>query len=136
MDTTKKIKSFVILETILLISHLIFSFSLEQSLPLSLQNYLHLQSQSEISTADLVIIWGGIPVLLAYIVSVVGLLLTKVWAKNLYLFVSMAGYALAPFLGPTVEHAMSATIYDLGTLTGGVVLALLFFTRSSFDKSM
>ena len=135
MDTTKIIKLFVVAEIILGVVYLFLTFSLESKLPPLLQDYLALIYESEITTVDLVVLWGGIPVLLVYGVAVVGLLYTRIWAKNVYAFSALAGYALRPFIGPTVEHAISATVYDLATLLTGVILALLFFTNSAFNKA-
>ena len=134
MDTTKTIKKFVILEIALVLAYLILSFLLESSLPPLLQEYLTVQGESEINASDLVALWAGIPILLLYLVSIVGLLITRVWAKNMYLFVVIVGYLVSPFLGPTVEHAYTATLYDAITLIEGGILVLLFFTNSEFNK--
>jgi hypothetical protein len=135
MDTTKIIKILVVLEVLLLLAYLGLSFSLESHLPAVLQQYLNQELESGLSTSDQVALWGGIPVLLCYVASVVGLLLTKAWGKGLYILTAMAGYLLAPFLSPTIEHAASATVCDLGSVTEGAILALLFFTKSAFNKS-
>ncbi len=135
MDTTKIIKLFVIFDLLLMAVYLVVSFSMESHLPLLLQEYLAQEMESEISTADLVALWVGIPGLLIYFISVAGFLLTKAWAKNLYVFGTVLAFALFPFMGPMVEHALSASIYDLSSLTTGAILALLFFTSSAFNKA-
>lgn len=135
MDTTKIIKRFVILELTLMITGFVLSFSLESKLPDLLQEYLAFQSESDINTTDLFVLCSGIPLMIIYLVAAVGLLLTKTWAKNLYALGTIAGLLLSPFLGPTVEHAMTAATFELSSLTEGAILALLFFSNSAFKEN-
>ncbi len=72
--------------------------------------------------------------LIALIAGLVGILRTKIWGKYIYLGSAAFGYLLAPTLGPTVEHAYSAAIYDLSSLAAGGAITLLLFTQSSFNK--
>ncbi len=130
MDTTKIIKLFVILELILLVAGFIIWPPTQSHLPPLLQEYLD-QEMETINIVDLI----TIPVLLIYIISAVGLLLTKIWAKNLYVLSTILVYALIPFMGPAVEHAFFATINHLGSLITGAILALLYFTSSAFNKA-
>ncbi len=135
MDTTKLIKIFAILEVCLAVMYLTLSFYLESHLPFLLQEYIAHEMESEINTKDIIFLWVGIPVLAVHVVSVVGLLLTKVWAKNLYVLGSVFSIVLVPFIGPTVDHAFSAAISDLSLLVAGAILTFLFFTNSAFNKS-
>lgn len=135
MDTTMIIKRLVLLQLALGVIYLVVTFVLESRLPELLQEHLASQPESEPSSANSVALVGGIPIVLLYFIAVIGLLCGKSWSKNLYAIVAASSYLLAPLLGPTVEHAVSSTFYDLSTLTIGAVLALLFFTNSAFNKS-
>jgi hypothetical protein len=131
MDTTRTIKLFVVLEVILLISYLSLSWHFESHLPGLLVQYLNQDSLNDWSILGVV---TGFLFLALYVAAIIGLLLTKVWAKTLYVVSFIAGYALFPFLDPTVEHAISATFSGLLSATEGFILALLFFTSSAFSK--
>ncbi len=135
MDTTKTIKTFVALEIFLFLAYVGLSFYLESYLPEILEQYLTQEAESDFSNSNSLALLGGILILPLYAASIVGLLLTKMWGKSLYVITFVVSYALSPFWGPTVEHALSTTVYDLGSVTQGVILALLFFTNSAFNKS-
>ena len=135
MDTTKIIRLLVLLELALLLLSLFATFRLESYLHPLLQEYLALQELSAPTTQDSIILWVGIPFVLAHIVSVVGLLFVKIWAKYLYLFVIVVEHMLTPFVGPFVEHGLTTAISNLGVLLQGAILAMLFFSSSAFNKS-
>ena len=78
MDTTKIIKLFVTLELFFLAAALIIWSLTQPHLPPLLQEYLDQEMETKINIVDLI----TIPVLLIYIISAVGLLLTEMWAKN------------------------------------------------------
>ena len=82
MDTTKIIKLFVILQILLGVIGFVIWFPVQSHLPLSLQEYLNHDMEAEIDIVDLL----AFTTLLIYMISVVGLLLTKMWARNLYAF--------------------------------------------------
>lgn len=130
MDTTKIIKLFVILQILLGVIGFVIWFPVQSHLPLSLQEYLNHDMESEIDIVDLL----TFPALPMYMISVVGLLLTRMWARNLYAFSILLNYASISLMGPTVEHAFSTTLAHLGSLTDGAILALLYFTSSAFNK--
>ena len=82
MDTTKIIKLFVILKVLLLVTYFVIWSPMQSHLPPSLQEYLNHDMEAEIDIVDLL----AFTTLLIYMISVVGLLLTKMWARNLYAF--------------------------------------------------
>lgn len=134
MDTTKLIKNLVIIEFVLAAIYVVLTFSLEKFLPVQLQEYLIAEAVSEWTTADTIDLVIGVPLIIALIAALVGILRTKLWGKYLYLGTAAFGYLLAPTIGPTVEHAYSAAIYDLSSLAAGGAITLLLFTPSSFNK--
>ena len=136
MDTTKLIKNLVIIEFVLAAIYLVLTFSLEKFLPIQLQEFLVAEANAEWTTGDTVDLIVGIVMLIALIAGLVGILRTKIWGKYIYLGSAAFGYLLAPTLGPTVEHAYSAAIYDLSSLAAGGAITLLLFTQSSFNKSV
>lgn len=130
MDTTRFIKLFVILQILLAVTGFVM-FPMQSHLPPSLQEYLSHDMESETDIVDLLAFYA----LLIYMISVVGLLLTKMWARNLYAFSMLLNYASISLMGPTVEHAFFTTLAHLDSLTDGAILALLYFTSSAFNKT-
>jgi len=135
MDTTKNIRLLVVLEIITTLIYLFLTFYLESQLPDLLQQYLLQEKESEFNNTDIITAIIGVPFLICYFTSITGLLFVKTWAKNLYIFTVIAGYLSAPLLGPSIEHAISAAVYDVTTIIEGAILALLLFTKSAFNKS-
>lgn len=131
MDTTKIIKLFVILQILLVVTGFIIWFPMQSHLPPSLQEYLSHDMEAEIDIVDLL----AFSILSIYMISVVGLLLTKMWARNLYAFSMLLNYASISLMGPTVEHAFFTTLSHLSSLTDGAILVLLYFTSSAFNKT-
>ena len=131
MDTTKIIKLFVILKILLAVTGFAIWSPMQSHLPPSLQEYLSHDMEAEIDIVDL-LAFLTLPI---YMISVVGLLLTKMWARNLYAFSMLLNYALISLMGPTVEHAFYTTLDHLDSLADGAILALLYFTSSAFNKT-
>lgn len=131
MDTTKIIKLFVILQILLGVTGFVIWFPTQSHLPPLLQEYLSHDMEAEIDIVDLL----AFLVSLIYIISVVGLLLTKMWARNLYAFSILLNYASISLMGPTVEHAFFTTLSHLDSLADGAILVLLYFTSSAFNKT-
>ena len=129
MDTTKIIKLFVILQILLAVTGFVM-FPMQSHLPPSLQEYLSHDIEAETDIVDLLAFYAS----LIYMISVVGLLLTKMWARNLYAFSILLNYASISLMGPTVEHAFFTTLAHLDSLTDGAILVLLYFTSSAFNK--
>jgi len=50
------------------------------------------------------------------------------WAAWLYLVSLLIGYALFPFTGPTVEHALADAVDELAILMSGSIIGLAFFS--------
>lgn len=130
MDTTKIIKLFVILQILLAVTGFVM-FPMQSHLPPSLQEYLSHDMESETDIVDLL----AFSISSIYMISVVGLLLTKMWARNLYAFSMLLNYASISLMGPTVEHAFFTTLSHLSSLTDGAILVLLYFTSSAFNKT-
>ncbi|WP_444884620.1 hypothetical protein [Microbulbifer sp. PSTR4-B] len=62
------------------------------------------------------------------LVSVVGLLLFKSWARHVYAAGFVAAFALYPFMGVTVYSGFSQVLYDISMVLSGVLLALMYYS--------
>lgn len=82
-----------------------------------------LEGSSLIIVATLALIAG-----IMAVVSYVGLLLFKSWARHVYLAVFVVVFALYPFMGVTVYSGVGQIFYDLSMVLSGVVLALAYYS--------
>lgn len=134
MSQDKAIKILVIANIISLPIVVFLSFYLEPSLPPLLVEFLGQEMERENTSLELAVSFLTIPVLLVHLVALFGVLLSKQWARFPLLCTSILFYALTPFLGPYVDHSISATLDSLSSLFLGALLALLFFGESTFNK--
>ena len=112
------------------------SFYLESFLPIQLQDYLQLESEREITSAETILLVFAIPIVLAHLVSIVGIIFVKTWAKKIYVYSILGLLLIIPFTGPYVAHAVASTIGTLTSIIDGIIIGLLFFSYSAFNKSM
>lgn len=131
MDTTKIIKKLVILEIVLFVVYIATSIHFEQQLPPLLQDYLAEELESDFTTLELLFLVVYLPI---YVISVIGLLRTKIWAKNLFVTAAISSYFILPFLGAYVDHGIPATIDSVAAAVEGAIVALLLFSSSAFNK--
>lgn len=127
MKSATMLRLCVALELALIVISIVLSMVLQPFLPEPLRAWLA-QNEQQLRPADLALFALFVPLLIALVVASVGLLLLKRWAAWLYLYVNVLGLLLVPFTGPTVEHAVAETFSEAGTMLGGVVLALAFFS--------
>lgn len=125
MNIVTHIKSMVVFEFLLIALAIYSSVHFEESLSPLLQQYLDDSIESSFENIALLL---AIPILLLSIVSSIGLLFTKLWAKKYYIFSTLAIYPLGFFDIPTVEHAVSITFEEIAILVSGIIIALLLYT--------
>lgn len=134
MSQDKVIKILAIANIISLPVLVALSFFLESSLPPLLVDFLEQEMERESTNVELVVSFLTIPVLLVHCVALIGVLLSKQWARIPLLCTSIIFYVLTPFLGPYVDHGISATLDSLSSFILGALLVLLFFGESTFNK--
>ena len=129
MDTTQLIRKLIIAEIAIILLYIIVSFVLTtyfEELLIECDIYL----EEDFTLFDLALLL----LLVAYIVAVVGFFNSLAWAGNLYFSLAVVGLLLTPFTGPTIEHALTGTILDIGSILSGIIIALLIFTPSVFKS--
>lgn len=78
-----------------------------------------------------------VPAMLAFALLPLGLAAwLGVWllwrpARRLYTAAAAAGLAITPLFGPTVEPTWVGTLFDLGTMSSGAILALLYLSPAA-----
>lgn len=65
---------------------------------------------------------------IAAIVSFVGLLLFKSWARHVYLAGFVAAFSLYPYIGLAVYSGVAQILYDLSMVLSGVILSLAYYS--------
>jgi len=133
IDTTKHIKYLALSQLILLPLGILVSLALESHLPPLLKEYV----QKYVN--EITMIEGIITILLSvvaifYVASLFGFIFEKRWAKNVYVACTLLSIILGLGIGPYVEHAFSAWLDILSSVISGMLLALLFFTNSVFNR--
>jgi len=129
MKLEKTLKIFVIISWICSILYVISSIILESSLPTNLQNYLRNEVLRERTEFDLILDMIMIILMLWYIISTIGLYLTKNWTKISYTIACISIFILTLFFDPIVDHAISAVISSINSVIMGMILGLLYFTN-------
>ncbi|MEH6552386.1 MAG: hypothetical protein V7744_20620 [Pseudomonadales bacterium] len=81
-------------------------------------------TEREFSTLSLL---AGVAIVSA-IVSYVGLLLFKSWARHLFVFSLLLTLCLYPWVGVTVFDIYSLVLSELSTLLTGVILMLVYYS--------
>ena len=133
MDTTRIIKNLVIFEVVLIVAYIVASMYFEEQLSPLLQEHLAEELESDFSLIEVLFVALYLP---AYLVSIIGLLRTKIWAKNLFVVTAISSYFILPFLGPYVDHAVPATLDSVGAAVEGAIVVLLLFSSSAFNKAI
>lgn len=102
------------------------SIALGDRLPIALQEF-NQQLNDQYTVADGIV---GAVCTLTWLVSFVGLMLLRPWAKLVYV-ASSAGIALVTFFGPPAVAAPGAAsaLYDLGAMAAGATVFMLYFTE-------
>lgn len=98
-------------------------------LPLQLQEYLQWQSEQEFTDTENIIFYASMFLLLACLITSIGLYLFKPWAKQAYIFVRVVALTAIVAMGPVVDHAFPSAIDTISTVMFGFILALLLYTN-------
>lgn len=84
---------------------------------------------SEDALTDLVLLHSlGYLIAFAYLVAYLGMFFFVDWARKLFAFLLIAGSALIPIQGLSVQSGLEGMLGYLLTLGDGVVLGLSFFS--------
>lgn len=95
---------------------------------------LALEKESELSFLEnypLISLTIFLPWLMAVLASTIGLCFFKHWARALALYSTLIGFALYPFLGPSVCSALASALTEASSLVLGAVLAVAYYSPLS-----
>ncbi len=137
MDTSKIIRSTIIIQWALIALGFTISFFEEQNLPPSLKTYLQLENEAGLSNIESIGLCLVTVALLGFIVSSIGVYQFKRWSRSLYLWSNIFGFWTLPFLGVTITTPYSDMFGSASTFVIGMTVCLLYFSdaREHFEKT-
>tara|TARA_R110001599_G_scaffold258796_1_gene459081 strand:+ start:175 stop:579 length:405 start_codon:yes stop_codon:yes gene_type:complete len=101
------------------------AFTYESRLPPELAAYLEAQYQNDLPIIEWVL---GVFALFALIASV-GIIFFARWARSVYLIGVVVTTAGTVFSGPLVQSSLETGIYEVGMVTDGLLIALMYFSE-------
>ena len=128
MRSSTVLRICVVLEWVFVGMAIALSYLLESSLPAPLRDWLAADAEANLAPHEVAVLIAMIPLLIGVLIGGIGLLFLKRWAAWLYLIAVIIGYALFPFMGPTVEHAVADAFDEMATLLSGLIIGLAFFS--------
>ncbi|WP_158137381.1 hypothetical protein [Vibrio metschnikovii] len=106
---------------------IIAGFSLSETLPPILQEYLLQAEKKEVSNFEMVfLLVASLALLVLLPVSTVGLWKFKRWARTLYIVISIVFIPLSIFVGPIVMNSWEAMFNEIAILLEGILIAMMF----------
>lgn len=129
--TKRQFRILIVLNWLLTIIAAIVFLSTRTSLPTELKTYLENQGSSGESTADSILLWVDVSLLVFAIVVSIGLLLFKRWARNFLFAVYVLSVSLIPTRAVYIDTGWAQLMFTLETMTGGMILALVYFSPLS-----
>ena len=113
------------------------SFATESLLPAPLRDYLASQADPDLTVPDWLLFVVGIPLLVALLVSIVGLYRFWPFARPLTVIVWIVGLIFQAFLGPTVDSGLATSLYELAAVLNGIIIAVIYITPAKiwFEKT-
>jgi hypothetical protein len=138
IDTTIIIKKLAVLNIAFILIGLIFSFQAESMLPYQLRQYVELinQSANGVTVLEAFKAMFALLLIISWLCACAGLLMTKIWAKNLYIL-TIAVAALLSFMppyDPVIEPYFVNIVFEVTSIISGGMICLLLFSKSSFQQ--
>ena len=122
------LRSLLVLKMVFLATGVVLSMVLESSLPEPLRTYLESTAEADPTMSEWMAVGTGIVLLGLLGIATVGLWFFWPPARGMYLATTLAGFALTPLFGPTVEDRWSGVCGDIVMFLAGVVLAVIYWT--------
>ena len=127
---TEILKKLAKIELVLIAFSILAAFLTEQYLPQELQEYLAKDLDSMPSTIQSIGIILFLVTAIIHIISLVGLMLEKPWARKYFIITIIIIYPMCLFIGHNVVHSIAYVIDQIAVLVEGMILSLLLFEKS------
>ena len=123
---------------ILGIASAVAEFAMERYLPETLQAYRREMNgaEAEMTPQFLMVAFGGLSVLVLWLVGTIGLLFLWRPARILYTLATILSFPLFLAIGPWVQHQVTAFLDGVALFLGGIVWALIYFSpiKEHFER--
>jgi hypothetical protein len=107
------------------------SWLAEPGLPAALREYQERYRAAPPSARDWALVAFLVPLSIAGVASLVGLLRFRRWSRPLALSATVGNVALMPFFGPVVDSGLANALYHLSSMLYGGVLAAAYFSPAA-----
>ena len=127
MSSETLFRTILIAGLITAIVGIVAGFSLSDTLPQILQDYLTQTEVTDISNGEA--IFALITILSVFIllpVSTIGLWKFKRWARTLYVVLTIIFIPFTPAIGPVVMNGWEYMFNDLALMLEGILIAMMF----------
>jgi len=116
---------------------IVVSFAGEALLPALLRDYLVAQREADLTGAEIALAVVGILLLIAVFLSIIGLYRFWRFARPLTVIVWGVGLIFQALAGPTVVPGIATSLYELGAVLTGIILAVIYLTPAKewFEKT-
>jgi hypothetical protein len=129
MPSRGVLRTLIVAEVGFVVLSVVGSLLTESLLPEPLRAYLATEFEGDIiSVRDLVMICTGIPLVILWLVSSIGLFFFWRPARILYVVAMIFGLLATPFFGPYVDAGLGAMLEDVATIISGIIVALVYFS--------
>jgi phosphoglycerol transferase MdoB-like AlkP superfamily enzyme len=126
----------VVAELLMIVLGVAVALLTEPSLPEPLRDWVQAEAEVEPTAGFLVLTGFGFLMVVALVVSNIGLFFFWRFARPLYLVTTLAPVLLLPAFGPDVSSGWAAMFDDLGMILSGIIIALIYWSplRDLFER--
>lgn len=95
------------------------------------------QSEADVTAGHIALAAVGIPLLIAFVVSIIGLYRFWRFARPLTVIVWIVGLIFQVFAGPTVDSGLATSLYELAAVLTGIILAVIYMmpAKAWFERT-
>ena len=136
MNLVSLLRILIVVEVCLAVLSIALGLLGRSLLPVELQTFEQARAESELSLVEGLLIAICLPAIVLMIVSWVGLWRLRSWARTVYTLAWLLGLVAVVFAGPAIASWPGELVGELGTLNGGVILGVTYFSdlRHHFGK--
>ncbi len=127
MSKTFIFRTVLISGLVISIFSVIASYTLLDTLPLMLQNYLAQSENIDMSTSQTILAFIAVLLILLFLpICTIGLWKFKSWARKLYIVITIIVIPFYPFIGPTIMNGWESMFNDTALILEGILIAMMF----------
>lgn len=135
MPSKRSLRILIIADFLLLVLSIVGAFVSEASLPEPLRAYEQARSEADFTVKEWVLVGVSVPLVIAWLVSSVGLFFFWRSARTMYLVTLIGSSAVTPFTDAYITAGWVQVIDGVSLIVTGIVLALIYASplKESFE---